>query len=318
MNRIGISIGDPAGVGPEIALAALADPGVAEGIRARIFCAPAVLDHLAAQLDRRAEYDCVAASDLEPGEFRPGHFDPACARAQVACLAAAADALAAGEIDALVTGPIHKRALAICEQVGPGQTEWLADRFGVERAVMMLAGPRLKVVLATTHLPLREVASRLEIGDLVSILCLAAREIGRLFGLPSPRLGMAALNPHGEERGELGLEERTILQPAIGEARRRGVDVCGPVPADTLFAQAAAGRFDAAVACYHDQGLGPLKALHFAEAVNTTLGLGHVRTSPDHGPAYDIAWQGLADASSMKAAIRLADEMATRRAREER
>jgi 4-hydroxythreonine-4-phosphate dehydrogenase len=189
---------------------------------------------------------------------------------------------------------------------------FLAARLGARLPVMMLCGPRLKVILATTHLALRDVPGALTRAGLVELVRLASAELDRYFHPGGPRLGLSALNPHGEEGGHPGREEREILAPAVAELCALGVAVEGPVPADTLFAQAAEGRYDAAVALYHDQGLAPLKALHFRDAVNVSLGLGRVRCSHDHGPAYDLAGSGRADATSMRAAMELALGMAAR------
>ncbi len=302
-------MGDPAGVGPEVLLMALADPGIAGRVEAHVFGSRSVLSDLAERFGWPLDFELIESAPSDAGDVAPGGYTRAGGRIQVACLEAAADALRRGSIDALVTGPIHKRALSEAGFAGSGHTEWLARRFGARRAVMMLAGPRLRVVLATTHLPLREVASALTRKDLIEVIRLAHAELKKYFFPGGPRLAMAALNPHGEEDGREGREERELLVPVIEQLVREGIDLTGPVAADALFAQAAAGRYDAVVALYHDQGLAPLKALHFYEAVNVTLGLGFVRTSPDHGPAYDIAGQGRADPGSMKAAIALADQM---------
>jgi len=309
---LGVTMGDPAGVGPEVLLQALALGPLPGGARVRVFADRGVLEERAARLGLGLPGEIVEACRLAPGEAPPGAYSPAGGRAQLQCLEAAAAELGQGRLDALVTGPLHKRALAEAGAPGPGQTEFLAARLGARLPVMMLCGPRLKVVLATTHLALRDVPGALDRAGLVALVRLAAAELARYFHPAGPRLGLAALNPHGEEGGRPGREEREVLAPAVAELRALGVDVVGPVPADTLFAQAAAGRFDAALALYHDQGLGPLKALHFHDAVNVSLGLGRVRTSPDHGPAYDLAGTGRADPTSMRAAMELALAMAAR------
>lgn len=310
MNRIGLTMGDPAGVGPEILLRVLAEPAVGERLQARVFASRAALEGAARRFGLRLP---AALDDVAPGVApAPGGYRPEGGRAAMACLEAAAAALAAGEIDALVTGPLHKRALAEAGMPGCGHTEWLARRFDAPRVVMMLAGPRLRVVLATHHLPLRAVPAALEPESLAAVVRLAHAELTRYFLPAGPRLALAALNPHAEENGRPGREERAVLAPVVERLRAEGIALEGPVPADAVFALAAAGRFDAVVALYHDQGLGPLKTLHFNEAVNVTLGLGRVRTSPDHGPAYDRAAAGGADPGSLRAAIGLADAMASR------
>lgn len=301
-------MGDPGGVGPEVLLMSLADPVTTGGLTARVYASKIVLERRAAALGVSMDFELIDPTrDLD---VTPGGYSPETGRAAMACVEAAADDLEAGTIDALVTGPIHKRALAEAGLPGAGHTEWLARRFGVSRPVMMLAGPRLKVVLATTHLPLREVASALSVEGLVEVIEVAARELERYFHPGGVHLAVAALNPHGEEAGRAGREEREVIGPAVERLRARGVRVDGPLSADAVFAAAVGGRYDAVVALYHDQGLAPVKTLQFAETVNVTLGLGYIRTSPDHGPAYDLAGSGVADPTSMKAALTTADAMA--------
>jgi 4-hydroxythreonine-4-phosphate dehydrogenase len=308
---LGISMGDPAGVGPEVILAALARGPL--GFDVRVYADRGLLEERAARFGWPLPADLVQACRLAPGACPPGRFSPAGGLAQVACLEAAVADLAAGRLAGLVTGPIHKRALQEAGLPGPGQTEFLAARLGAPLPVMMLCSPRLKVVLATTHLPLREVPAALTRSGLVQLVRVAADDLTRYFHPGGARLGLAALNPHGEERGRPGREEREVLAPAVAELRALGVAIEGPLAADGLMAQAVAGRFDVVVALYHDQGLGPLKALDFHAGVNVTLGLGRVRTSPDHGPAYDLAGTGRADPGSTRAALELAARMAALR-----
>jgi 4-hydroxythreonine-4-phosphate dehydrogenase len=289
-------------------LQALDDQEIRARIRPKVFADGDLLHRLAERFGWRTDFELCQVVSCSP-EVGSGGWTEEGGRASMDCLAAAADALEAKEIDALVTAPMHKRAFAICNAPGPGHTEWLAARFRVEKAVMMLYGPRLRVILATTHVALRDLPRVLTKDGLVDTVALASRELARFFFPKGPRLVVAAFNPHGEEEGRPGREEVDILIPAIEELKKRGVQVEGPIPGDTVFARAAAGDYDAVVALYHDQGLAPLKTLHVHEAVNVTLGLGVVRTSPDHGVAYDIAHRGLADPASMKAAIRLAARM---------
>lgn len=306
-------MGDPAGVGPEVLLRALAQ----ESRPVRVYGDRDWLERLGRRLGLACDFE-VRPVAVVPPDLPPGSYREDAGRFQVACLRAASDDLLAGRISGLVTGPIHKRALADSGESGPGQTEWLGRRLGARRPVMMLCGPRLRVILATTHLPLREVPAALRAEDLVETVRVAAQDVRRYFLDRPPRLALAALNPHGEEEGRPGREEREVLAPAVDALRREGVDIQGPHAADSLFALAAQGRFDAVVALYHDQGLGPLKALHFFDAVNVTLGLGRVRTSPDHGVAYDRAGTGTADPRSMQAAVETAFAMIARQGPEER
>jgi 4-hydroxythreonine-4-phosphate dehydrogenase len=301
-------MGDPGGIGPEVILKAISELSV-DKYRLKVYGDLAVFNNLSQRLSLRSDIQIEQVGQISWYPEMVGRYTEAGALAAVDCLRVAADELESGKIDALVTGPIHKRALRVANQPGPGHTEWLAARFGAQRVVMMLAGPKLKVVLATTHLPLRRVVDSLCKEDLVKKTMLAAEQLERWFYKRKVKIALAALNPHGEEDGQLGKEEREILIPAIGELRKLGIDVHGPVSGDVVFAQVVQGLYDVAVALYHDQGLGPIKTLHFSEAVNVTLGLGYIRTSPDHGVAYDIAHQGIADATSMKAAIATAAHM---------
>ena len=282
-------MGDPAGIGPEIALAAAADR------RVTAVCEPVLYGPLAA---------------AERARFRPGELSAAAGRAALAAVErAAADALA-GRLDAIATGPINKEALALAGSPWRGHTELLAHVTGAREVAMMFHSPRLCVVLATVHVPLSAVPRLLTRDRVETVLDLAAAHLPR-FGVVRPRLALAGLNPHAGEGGLLGTEDRDVLAPAAAGARGRGIDVAGPLPADTVFRQAVDGRFDAVVACYHDQGLIPVKLAAFGEAVNVTLGLPIVRTSVDHGTAFDIAGRGVADAASLVQAVVLAARLAT-------
>jgi 4-hydroxythreonine-4-phosphate dehydrogenase len=218
-----------------------------------------------------------------------------------------------GAAAALVTAPVSKEAIVRSGQPFVGQTEYLAELAGIRHPVMMLVGNDehgrwLRVALATTHLPLRLVADHLSQAGIEQAIVLAAKAC-RDLGLPRARIGVCGLNPHAGEGGKMGTEEQTTITPAVETARRQGVEVAGPLPADTLFHHAYRGRYEAVVAMYHDQGLAPLKMIGFESGVNWTLGLPFVRTSPDHGTAYDIAGRGVANPSSMVAAIRLAKQL---------
>ena len=286
--RVGVTMGDPAGIGPEIVLKGIADP------RVRAVCEPVL-------------YGPRTAAERE--RFTPGVLSADAGR--VACEAverAVADAMA-GQIDAVATGPIHKEALALAGFAWRGHTELLAHLTGARDVAMMFHSPRLRVVLATVHVPLSSVPSLLTQARVETTLSLAAEALPR-FGVATPRLALAGLNPHAGEGGLMGSEEQEVLVPAVEAARRRGIDVTGPVPADTVFRQAVDGRFDAVIACYHDQGLIPVKLVGFGEAVNITLGLPIVRTSVDHGTAFDIAGRGVADETSLIHAVVLAARLA--------
>ena len=281
---IGITLGDAAGIGPEVARAALAS----------------------GQLDPGFDYQIIGSC---PGAV-PGRPDEASARAAISALEDSVQLLNSGEIAAVVTAPISKDHLAGYGFDFPGQTEFYADRFGCQHFQMCLTGPHLTVGLVTIHEPLGSVPSLLSTAGIVRHGILLA-DFCQRRGKPAPRIAVAGLNPHAGENGRMGREEITIIRPAVDALNLAAgpASFHGPLPPDTLFYQAARGQYDAVLCMYHDQGLIPLKLLDFDEAVNLTLGLPVVRTSPDHGTAFDIAGKGLASATSMTAAIRLAAEL---------
>jgi 4-hydroxythreonine-4-phosphate dehydrogenase len=242
-----------------------------------------------------------------------GQPDPAHAAAVVASIVQAVALTRAGATAAVVTNPIHKATLYAAGFGFPGHTEFLAELAGGGRPVMMLAGPSLRVVPLTVHVPLAEVPHRLDSATIVEQGRVVAEALRRDFGIAAPRLAAAALNPHGGEGGAMGDEEETIIMPALRQLRAEGIDIVGPLPADTMFHDRARAGYDAALCMYHDQALVPVKTLHFDEAVNVTLGLPFVRTSPDHGTALGIAGQRIARPDSLIAAIQLAAAMARRR-----
>ena len=246
-------------------------------------------------------------------EARPGQPEPATAAAVIASIARAVALTRAGATAAVVTNPIHKATLYAAGFGFPGHTEFLAELAGGGRPVMLLAGPTLRVVPLTVHLPLAEVPRRLDSAAIVEQARIVAEALRRDFGIAAPRLAVAALNPHAGEGGAMGGEEERIILPALQQLRAEGIDVAGPLPADTMFHARARAGYDAALCMYHDQALVPIKTLHFDEAVNVTLGLPFVRTSPDHGTALGIAGQGTARPDSLIAAIELAAAMARRR-----
>ena len=214
-----------------------------------------------------------------------------------------------GVVDGVATAPVNKEAFRLAGLPWAGHTDLLKHLTGAEHVAMMFQSDALRVVLATVHIALADVPAALTRSSLEATIALTARELPR-FGVPAPRIAVCGLNPHAGEHGLFGHEERTTIEPAVAACRERGVNVAGPFPADTLFARAARGEFDVVVACYHDQGLIPVKLLAFGQAVNVTLGLSIVRTSVDHGTAFDIAGKGVADPGSMIAAVKLAVQLA--------
>ncbi|ANK11698.1 4-hydroxythreonine-4-phosphate dehydrogenase PdxA [Erythrobacter neustonensis] len=329
---LAITLGDPAGIGPEVILGAWArlraerraPPAFVVGgaglLRAagealRIDC-PVVPIATADE----AAFACAAGLPVMAGldvPYAPGQPTADGAQAALASLQWGTRLARAGTAAGVVTAPIAKAALAAIGWDYPGQTEYLADACGApyRDAVMMLAGPSLRTVPLTVHVALAEVPTLLSPGLIVHKARIVAAGLTRDFGIPRPRLAIAALNPHAGEQGQFGDEEARIIAPAIAELRAEGIDATGPVPGDALFTPRARQGYDAALCMYHDQALIPLKALEFDEGVNVTLGLPIIRTSPDHGTAFDIAGKGLADPGAMAAAILMAADMAMARHR---
>ncbi|CAN5275671.1 4-hydroxythreonine-4-phosphate dehydrogenase PdxA [soil metagenome] len=317
---LALTLGDPSGIGPEIIAKAWArrrEAGLAP------FLAVGDMRSIAQVSGVPVEqiYDPAAAFDLfdralpclhvEEGDVAPpGQPTLDGARCAFHSLEIATGLVRQEGAAGLVTGPISKARLAEVGFTFPGQTEFVAERCGVARAnvVMMLAGPSLRVVPITIHIPLRDVAHTLTVELIRSRALVTARGLQRNFGIARPRLAVAALNPHAGEQGHMGDEEERIIAPAIAMLIEDGLDITGPHPADALFTPRARAGYDAALCMYHDQALVPLKALDFDEGVNITLGLPIVRTSPDHGTAFDIAGQDKADPGAMIAAIRMASE----------
>lgn len=326
---LALTMGDPVGIGPEIMVLALADAALHRDCRAVVLgdypamerarkgLAPAlslkVVEHPSQGRYEPGIINLMALSHLAPEDLNHSHPSAAGGRAMVSYILKAVELAMNREVDAMVTGPISKAALHLAGYRYAGHTELLAERTGATEVAMMLAGGKFRVVLATIHCPLAEVPEHLSTGKLVRLFALTYRSLKQDFGLPEPRLGVAALNPHASEGGLFGDEEKEIIIPAVLEARGQGLPVSGPFPADTLFWRHAQGEFDAIIAMYHDQGLIPLKLLHFTDAVNITLGLPIIRTSVDHGTAYDLAGSGQAHPGSLKAAIFMAAELARRR-----
>jgi 4-hydroxythreonine-4-phosphate dehydrogenase len=325
---IGITMGDPSGIGPEIIMKALCDPELC------LLCHPVVLgdrmilesakpagvraDVIEITHPREAQgspgvIHVIPTSFLDTASITIGKGVPSGGKAMMEAIDKAVDMAMEGELDAMVTCPINK---ALMHEAGfpyEGHTQYIAERSHTEHIVMMLAGGNFRVTLATIHCALKEVPSRLDLLGIYRTITITYNALQRDFAISKPRIAVAALNPHGGEESLFGAEEETLIRPAVQMARSEGYRVDGPFPADTLFQKVQAGQFDAVVAMYHDQGLIPLKLLHFSHAVNVTLGLPIIRTSVDHGTAYDIAGKGIADPSSLKEAIRMAVILSTNR-----
>jgi 4-hydroxythreonine-4-phosphate dehydrogenase len=327
-NRIGISLGDITGIGPEVVLKALFEELPADDAHYLLIGDESHLSNLNAQLrlglslasgQHEAQKSritiCSPLSAPLPDGLAPG--DPAAARAAVAWLEEGARLCLRGELDALVTAPVNKESIVRSGLDFVGQTEFLSALAGDKSTAMMLLGHDekgrwLRVALATTHVPINRVSECLTQPGIERVIELATQAC-RLLSLPRARIAVCGLNPHAGEGGKMGTEEITTIAPAVANTRARQLDVHGPFSADALFHYVYRGDYDAVVAMYHDQGLVPLKMIGFETGVNWTLGLSFVRTSPDHGTAYDIAGKGLANPSSMRAAIQLAKQLAQRR-----
>lgn len=323
---LAVSVGDPAGVGPEIIAKAWAarhahrlPPFVAVGdARAveRVWDGP--IERIAdlSRVDAVFDHALPVLQIEQAGDIVPGTPDAEGARCSLDALELAAGLTRSGAARALVTGPVSKAQLYGIGFTHPGQTEFVAERCGIAgaNAVMMLAGPTLRVVPMTTHVPLSAVPALLTVELVVAKARVTAKGLTRNFGIGAPRLAFAGLNPHAGEGGAIGQEEIAVLTPAIERLRAEGIDASGPFAADTLFHGRARERYDVAMCCYHDQALVPIKTLHFDEGVNITLGLPIVRTSPDHGTAFGIAGQDRAHPGAMIAAIAMAAEAAAHRA----
>lgn len=325
---IGISLGDVTGIGPEVTLKALARELDADATRYLLLgdadCVRRLNEELRLRLDIKPLTEADGSGRIfvhnplsEPLGESLVEGSPAAARAAIAWLKDGAERCLRHELDALVTAPVNKQAIVRSGHAFIGQTEFLSELSGTNRTAMMLLGQDdrgrwLRVTLATTHLPLRMVADHITQAKVELAIELAAQAC-RDLGLPTTRIGVCGLNPHAGEGGEMGTEEITVISPAVRAAKQRQPGVTGPMSADALFYYAFRGDYDVVVAMYHDQGLGPLKMVAFEQGVNWTLGLPFIRTSPDHGTAYDIAGEGVADPSSMRAAIRLAKQLAAHR-----
>jgi 4-hydroxythreonine-4-phosphate dehydrogenase len=286
--RIAITVGDPAGIGPEIARKAASDA------RVRDACEPVL-------------YGPPAATS-----FTPGVLSADAGRAAYEAICDAVRDALGGSVAGMATAPVNKAAFARAGLPWKGHTDLLGNLTGAEQVAMMFWSEPLKVILASVHVPLRDVSSVITRTLIDNVIELARRELPA-FGITSPRLAMAGLNPHAGEDGLMGDEEQRVLRPAVEAAQARGIAIDGPFPADTVFVRAVRGEFDAVIACYHDQGLIPVKLLAFGRAVNVTLGLPIIRTSVDHGTAFDIAGRGIADPSSMIEAVLLAARLAALR-----
>ena len=323
---IGITMGDPAGIGPEIILLSLCKPSIYKACRPLVIGDLNILNAAKKGVKSRlrikslvnpekgiyklGSIDVLNLSEIAPDPSLWGNPTVETAKSMVNYIESACDLAAQGRISAMVTCPINKMAMQTAGCRYNGHTELLAERTKTDTFCMMLAGDRLRVVLVTIHVALRMVPSLLSTQKVLQTIKITWQALHDRFGLKKPRMAVAALNPHAGESGMFGDEEKNIILPAIHDAENEGIDVIGPLPPDTVYYQAANGYYDVVVSMYHDQGLIPFKLLHFHDGVNVTLGLPIIRTSVDHGTAYNIAGTGTADPGSLIAAITMAAQQA--------
>ncbi|MFQ5480922.1 MAG: 4-hydroxythreonine-4-phosphate dehydrogenase PdxA [Thermodesulfobacteriota bacterium] len=318
-QKIALTMGDPAGIGPELVLRALTDSRVLAVAEPLLYGDAGVLELVAKKLGLPgpAPERVVETSSIDTSNLQPGRAGSEAGRAMIAAVERAVKDALSGKVSAVVTAPINKETASLSGFSFPGHTEFIAHLCGDIDPVMMLCGPRsddLKVALVTTHVSMRELPALITEESIFYTLKVTADSLKSRFAIEKPSIAVAGLNPHAGEGGIFGAEEQEVIAPAIKRARAAGINVTGPEPPDTVFYRAVRKKeFNAVVCMYHDQGLGPLKLLHFDDGINVTLGLPVIRTSPDHGTAYDIAWKGEANPLSLISAIEMAAKMAGNR-----
>ncbi|MCQ2380034.1 MAG: 4-hydroxythreonine-4-phosphate dehydrogenase PdxA [Victivallaceae bacterium] len=305
MVRLVLSMGDPAGVGPELCVKA-ADSEKFRGRIAFSICgSPSVIREAAKRFTEGRMPEIIPASAMSFNEVEIGTATAESGRCACDSLDVAMELVISKAMDALVTAPMNKYAVNLAGIPFTGHTERLAERCGVKDYVMMQSSGSLRVVFVTTHIALAEVPAAIT-GERIEVTTRLLRDAARSEGIENPKIGIAAINPHAGENGCMGKEDELVVKPAVARLRESGIDVEGPFPPDVVFTERIRGRFDGIVAMYHDQGHIPVKMLAFDRCVNSTLGLPIIRTSPDHGTAFDIAWKGTADTGSFFAAVELA------------
>ncbi|GBD94122.1 4-hydroxythreonine-4-phosphate dehydrogenase 2 [bacterium BMS3Abin05] len=316
-RKILITMGDFNGVGPEVTLKALQDKTLFGTLTPVLLGSRPILDFYAKRLKLEnllPKFEVIECAGEKELRIQPGQISEQAGKMSALFLKKAIELANRCESCAIVTAPISKEALWMAGyRQYPGQTEFLAQGFGVGRFAMVLLSGRFRVGFVTTHQPIREVASKISIDIIIDKVFAVVNDLKKYFGAAHPKLAMAALNPHAGEHGRLGTEEEKIIRPAVKQLIHKGIDIHGPFPADTLFTGIDQKNFDAYMVQYHDQGMIPIKMYGFGSAVNFTSGLPVPRTSPDHGTAFDIAGKGLANAQSMKEAIRLAVQLASKK-----
>ncbi len=311
--RIGITLGDPNGIGPEITAKAVCSAELKDRCELHVYGSRVVFRAAEKLVGMDGLYKFHEISGFEDEHLKPGTVDKTAGKASLEYINAAVTDAVNNKIDAIVTAPISKESIHAAGSVYPGHTEMLRDMTGAGDVVMAFSGGNFMVALVTIHVALKQVPELITRDKVLNTIRVSFESLKNEFSINNPRIVVCGLNPHAGEAGAFGTEEIEHILPAIEVARKGGIDVTGPLPADTLFYQAKNGRWDLVVAMYHDQGLIPFKMLAFDVGVNVTLGLPIIRTSPDHGTAFDIAWQGKADPTSMIEAISLAATLAQNR-----
>ena len=305
---IGITLGDPAGIGPEVTAKALRQISVRNTARFKIFSDRCVFDRYFPENSDKIE--CIDSAGLPDAHWTIGQVNKKTGQAALKSIDVAVAALKTKEISALVTAPVNKKAVSLVDKHFQGHTEYLGDAFGVKNVGMMFVAKGMRTIIVTRHVPMAKIPQSLTSRNIFETIKLSHEALRRFFHIRSPRIGVCGLNPHAGEGGTIGKEELTKIIPAIRQAQKKGMNVVGPLAGDTIFTPKNSRHFDVIVAMYHDQGLIPIKTLYFTQLVNLTIGLPFVRTSPAHGTAFDIAEKNKADPSSMIEAIRLAVKLA--------
>jgi 4-phospho-D-threonate 3-dehydrogenase / 4-phospho-D-erythronate 3-dehydrogenase len=300
---IGITMGDPSGIGPEVTLKAISQLG--RGLTGRIVVIGNSLVLSRLRDFQRRNFDLVDLDNVTRADFAYGKISPIFGNASIAYLDQALELLREGRISGLVTAPVSKEAINLTGRKFSGHTEYLANKTKTRKFAMMFVADKLKITLVTRHIPLKQVCAKINAGNIQDAISLTVDFLKKYYHISHPRIAVCGLNPHAGEGGLLGKEEEMVIKPAIEKAKRYSRFIFGPFAGDTIFLKAAAGGYDAVIAMYHDQGMIPLKVLAFNSGVNVTIGLPFIRTSPCHGTAFDIAGKNKADASSMLSAIKL-------------
>jgi len=300
-------MGDPSGIGPEVTVKALSDRSISRLAHFQVIGDFSVIDRVRKSLRAKPEISLLDLANIPSTNFAFGIQRPAFGKASMEYIDEALKLLKAGEADALVTAPVNKSSIRSAGfKEFEGHTEYLAQLSGAKEFAMMFVGKHLKITLVTRHIALKDVARTITEDMIYRTIRITYEHLKKYFGIKDPKIAVAGLNPHASDSGLFGDEEETVIIPAIKKASIAIKNIYGPLPADAVFYETLKGKFDAVVAMYHDQALAPFKTLYFNDGVNLTLGLPFIRTSPDHGTAFDIAGRSIADPTSMKEAIRLA------------